>query len=326
MRLAVYNLSNYGFGKWDFVLVKRALLRSLSDVDLRLLRVFDVVAECNGIAASEMELNISKSTISRHISDLEQRIGLRLCNRGPSGFSLTHEGEQVLKLTHSLMQQIDEFQVRLDGIQSTLKGSLRIGIFDQSSTNPNANLHHAIALFDESAPEVAINISLETPATLETAVAAGELDLAIIPHYQPTPSLLHTRLYKERMSLYCGPGHPLFGKSEEELGPGFDLTRYKYAGYSFNSPNMRAGSQLGLIRSAKVKEEEALAVLIQSGRYIGYLANHVAEGLNRAGDVWPILPNETSYEIDFVAIRRRRPAPDRKTLVFLECLTEAHKA
>lgn len=70
-------------------MANQAILRSLGDADIRLLRVFVVVAACGGIAASELELNIGKSTISRYISDLEARLGLRLCNRGPSGFSLT---------------------------------------------------------------------------------------------------------------------------------------------------------------------------------------------------------------------------------------------
>ena len=61
-------------------MLNRAHLRSLSDVDIRLVRIFITVTECGGFAASEVELNIGRSTISKHISDLELRIGLKLCN------------------------------------------------------------------------------------------------------------------------------------------------------------------------------------------------------------------------------------------------------
>ncbi len=61
---------------------KRALLGQLSDMDLRLLRVFKAVVDCGGMSAAELELNISLSTISKHIKDLEQRLGLTLCQRG----------------------------------------------------------------------------------------------------------------------------------------------------------------------------------------------------------------------------------------------------
>ena len=56
-------------------MVKRALIHSLSDIDIRLVRIFMSVTECGGFAASELELNIGRSTISKHISDLELRVG-----------------------------------------------------------------------------------------------------------------------------------------------------------------------------------------------------------------------------------------------------------
>lgn len=313
--------------KGNLDLARRALLTSISDVDIRLLRVFVTVTECNGLAASELELNIGKSTISKHLSDLEHRLGLKLCNRGPAGFSLTTEGEKVLELTRELLNRINEFQSRVDDIHLNLTGTIRVGIFDQSTTNPEAQIHKAIRLFDVIAPDVSIHISLDTPSALESNVIDGSLDLAIVPMYRRSSSLKYRKLYTENMALYCGQGHPLFGQeatsnSDEPL----DLSKYKYVGYGFNSPNMSAGRKLGLTRAAHVKEEEALALLIQSGRYIGFLADHVGTTFASKGKVWPIRPMETGYSIDFGAITRKRPEPDRKTLSLLECLAKAHSA
>ena len=306
-------------------MAKRALLQSLGDVDIRLLRIFVVVAECNGIAASELELNIGKSTISRHISDLEQRLGLRLCNRGPAGCSLTPEGQQVLDHTRELLGRSDVFQSKVDSIQSTLTGTIRLGIFDQSSTNPRARVHDAIAAFDDLAPDVSLEISLDTPSALEANVLSGALELAIVPIYQPASALEYSKLYQEQMNLYCGTGHPLFGHRDLDTDKEAVLSGYKYAGYGFNSPNMRAGHALGSRRAARVREEEALVLLIQSGRYLGYLADHVAKGLEEVGSVWPVLLKQTGYVVDFAAIVRKRPVADRKTLAFLECLASAHR-
>ena len=60
----------------------RAILGQLADVDIRLLRIFRVVAEAGGVSAAELELNIGRSTISRHLKDLETRLGVTLCRRG----------------------------------------------------------------------------------------------------------------------------------------------------------------------------------------------------------------------------------------------------
>lgn len=305
-------------------MVKRALIRSLSDVDIRLLRIFITVTEFGGFAASELELNIGRSTISRHISDLELRVGLKLCNRGPSGFSLTSEGEQVLHAARKLLASLDGFQSEIDNIHTTLTGVLRIGLFDQSTTNPNARLDEAIERLDDIAPDVTLEISLAPPSALEAQVTEGGLDLAIVPVHRQTTSLTYTPLYTERMTLYCGDRHPLYhapdGLRAAELG----LEDHKYAGYAFNSPNLKAGMGLGLRRAARVEEEEALALLIQSGRYIGFLADHVAETLVANGGVRPIAPRESSYTSTFAAITRKKPEPDRKTQEFIACLKAVH--
>ena len=92
---------NLKFHKGE-TLVKK-ILGQLSDVDLRLLKVFRVVAECGGISAAEVELNIGRSTISRHIKDLEIRLGVTLCQRGRAGFVLSSEGQHVYQSSLRLM-------------------------------------------------------------------------------------------------------------------------------------------------------------------------------------------------------------------------------
>lgn len=307
-------------------MAKQAILKSLGDVDIRLLRVFVVVSACNGIAASELELNIGKSTISRHISDLEARLGLRLCNRGPAGFSLTLEGEQVLKLTAHLLAQIDEFRSGVDAIQSTLSGTIRFGLYDQSSANPSAQIDKAIEKFDELAPNVSLEISLDTMTALEANVLNGSLDLAVMPIYQTSSLLSYTEIYSANMNLYCAMGHPLFGCDTRGLDPKSALSAHKYAGYSFNSPNMRVTNMLGLERAASVQDEEALALLVQSGRYLGILGDHVIHGIGGQSRFWPLFTKEISYAVPFAAITRKRHQPDRKAKAFLDCLIEAHNS
>lgn len=69
----------------------------LTETDLKLLRIFSAVATAGGLTAAEAILNIERSTISRHLQNLEARLGEKLCFRGPAGFQLTIFGESVLK-------------------------------------------------------------------------------------------------------------------------------------------------------------------------------------------------------------------------------------
>src|SRR5438874_704146 len=100
------------------------LLGQLSDMDLRLLRVFRRVVECGGISAAELELNIGTSTISRHMKDLETRLGLTLCRRGRGGFSLTPEGQKVYEETLTMLAALDQFRTSIDNVHSRMGGEL----------------------------------------------------------------------------------------------------------------------------------------------------------------------------------------------------------
>ena len=101
----------------------RAVLGQLSDMDLRLLQVFKAVVECGGMAAAELELNIGTSTVSRHVKDLETRLGLTLCRRGRAGFALTAEGQRVYDETLRLLSAVDAFRSSIDDIHSRMGGA-----------------------------------------------------------------------------------------------------------------------------------------------------------------------------------------------------------
>ena len=99
-------------------------LGQLSDADLRLLRVFKAVVDCGGMASAELELNLAMSTISRHVKDLETRLGLVLCRRGRAGFALTPEGEQIYAATEQLLAATDAFRSSLHDVHRRLGGDL----------------------------------------------------------------------------------------------------------------------------------------------------------------------------------------------------------
>lgn len=88
----------------------------LSDIDLRLLRVFKAVAESGGFVKAQAVLGISQPAISSHIANLERRLNVRLCHRGPKGFSLTFQGQQVLDETNRMLDHLDSFADRLNEI------------------------------------------------------------------------------------------------------------------------------------------------------------------------------------------------------------------
>jgi len=196
---------------------KRAVLGQISDMDLRLLRVFRSVVECGGMAAAELELNIATSTISRHVKDLETRLGLTLCRRGRGGFALTPEGERIHAETLRLLAATDGFRASVDDIHQRMGGELHLAVFDKTASNPEARIAQAVALFRAQAPEVALNLHVGSLNLIERGVMDGQFQLGIIPEHRRSDSLAYDELFGETMLLYCGAAHPLFEAGATDL-------------------------------------------------------------------------------------------------------------
>ena len=303
----------------------KALLGNVTDNDLRLLRVFRAVVACGGFAAAELELNINRSTISRHIKDLETRLGVTLCRRGRGGFALTVEGEQVYASAQKMMAAMEDFQHEVDELHQQLTGALVMAIFDKTATNPLCHINRAFAAFDESAPEVQPEIHVEPINAIERGVMEGRYHLGIIPNHRPSSSLDYYKLFEEQMYLYCAIGHPLFDAPEDALTV-VGIRDCRYVGIGYHSPNMEITRQLGQRRHATAYDQEAVAHLVLSGRYVGYLPEHYAETFVAKGVMRPLLPKVFEYVCEFSAIVRHSPPPNRVVQTLLDALVEAHNS
>ena len=304
-------------------MAKKALLGNLTDSDLRLLRVFRAVAACGGFAAAELELNINRSTISRHIKDLETRLGVTLCRRGRAGFGLTLEGTKVLAGTVKVMAAMEDFQHEVDDLHQRLTGSLAIAVFDKTASNPRCHINRAIAIFDEQAPEVHPELHVQPINAIETGVIEGRFQLGIIPTHRSSSSLDYYPLFDEQMYLYCAPGHPLHNPGREALTP--EIVRdHRYVGIGHHSPNMEITRELELHRHATAHDQEAVAHLVLSGKYLGFLPEHYAESFVTRGLMRPVLPSVLQYVCEFSAIVRHSPTPSRVVQTLLDSLVSVH--
>ena len=301
----------------------RAVLGQVSDTDIRLLRVFKAVVECGGMASAELELNIGMSTISRHVKDLETRLGLTLCRRGRAGFALTAEGEGVYEHTRHLLAATDAFRASVDDLHQRLGGAIHVAVFDKTASNPQARLAQAVALFRARAPEVAINLHVGTIQTIERGVMDGQFQLGVIPEHRRSDSLAYDDLFGETMLLYATPNHPLPGTPPGTLGWA-DLRHHAFAGLGYHSPNMEVTHRERLVRSATGFDQESVATLILSGQFVGFLPDHYAQGFVQQGLMLAVDPANLRYDCRFASIVRRSPAPSTAARVFHECVVAAH--
>ena len=276
----------------------------VSDADLRLLRIFATVVDCKGFAAAQTELNLSAPSISSYIAALEQRLGVRLCNRGRGGFVVTDKGAIIYREAQRLFAAVDEFTASAGAVRGRLTGNLRIGVVDCTVTHAASPLREALRRFNARDHEVRVELTIQAPQDLQRGVLDGRLNLAVGSFPVRVAALSAQPLYGERNAFYCGAGHPLFARESVTLE---NIRAYRVVarGYWRRADLSRIGIER---EAASVDNMEAQAILILSGAYLGYLPEHYAAGWQAQGLVRSLLPDELAYEAPFVLITRRGSA------------------
>ena len=242
---------------------------SLDENDLRLMRVFRVVAESGGLTAAELRLNMERSTISRSIKTLEARLGGCLCLRGPMGFELTELGENVLKAAVSACDTLDAIRDDLNRARNILTGDLLVGIADNCLTNSACRMAEALAAFGQEAPAVRLHIVVRPPVELARDVMGRQLHMCVKGEF-PGDDLVRHDLFHEEFRLYAG--HPCTLDALREGTFGLVVR-------NGDLRSMRLRDRLAVTSEAVGLGLEAVATMVAGGRFVGYLPTHYAEAL-----------------------------------------------
>jgi LysR family transcriptional regulator, transcriptional activator for bauABCD operon len=252
--------------------VTPAPVPNLTETDLRLLRIFRAVAEAGGLTAAETQLGMERSTISRHLLALETRLGSRLCFRGPSGFELTDFGRRALHASIAACDALETVRHELNLARNILSGELKIGIADNCLSNRRCRLAETLALFRQTAPDVALNLSIGLPSALVEDVLDRRLHLAISGVPAGNSKLEYISLFTEEFRLYTAAASP----------SNLDALRDGSAALVTRTNDRRTqnlAKRLQIKRHAVAFGLEAVATMLVGGGFVGFLPMHYAEML-----------------------------------------------
>lgn len=92
------------------------------------MRVFTAVAEAGSFVAAAGALGMSKAAVSRHVAELEARLGVRLLHRTTRRLSRTPEGELFLARCKDLLEGVDEAEAELSARTGQAVGQLKVSV------------------------------------------------------------------------------------------------------------------------------------------------------------------------------------------------------
>lgn len=299
------------------------MLGQVHDIDIKLLRVFAVIARAGGFAAAQAQLNTSQAFISTQMKNLEARLGTRLCQRGHAGFQLTASGVAVLEAAEKLFAALDEFRCEAESAVDPLLGSVRLGVIDQIATSEDCAIAQAIAEFAQFAPNTAVALSIVPPLELETMVLDASIDMAYGIFHHRLPTLNYTTLGREVHQVYCARGHPLFDLPDDQITEQ-TLQDCEHVGWDYLDRGELVESPLaGQLRAASPYMEAVLHFIL-SGRYIGYLPAHMARSWEESARLRALRSKWLAREVPVELVTRKGAELSPPAAVFRETLVRVH--
>lgn len=293
---------------------------SLSERELRALRLFRSVVDAGGLTAAERKVGLERSTLSRQIKALEDRLGAAICLRGPRGFDLTDFGRDVLVAAVTLDDALGEVNRSLSLAKSTIRGELKVGIADNCITNPESHIVETLAGFTDTAPAVDLSVVIGSPEDLLRALHEFRVNCCVIGTRPWDSSLAVEPMFFEEFRLYVrGDVHPM-PRFEDLRDRGFGLVIQKEP-----DPVPEILRTSDWQRVVNADGLEATALLIATGRFVGQLPTHYASALATVVPL-SVVPGaeRASVKVRFSFVSRTSRTPSRAQEHLRKLMLQAH--
>jgi DNA-binding transcriptional LysR family regulator len=128
-----------------------------SDITFERMRTFVRVAERGSLSAVAREFGIGQSTITRHLRELEEAVGVPLLSRTTRRVTMTDEGSRYYASSLQILRLVEQAGDEARGTRGAPTGTIRL-----SCTAAFGVLHvsRLIFAFQDRYPDIAVDLSL----------------------------------------------------------------------------------------------------------------------------------------------------------------------
>jgi DNA-binding transcriptional LysR family regulator len=173
--------------------------RHFDDIQLGSIELFCLAAEAGSFTAAALAAGVTPAAVSRSISRLEERLGVRMFVRTTRSIRLTDSGRVYFEQCNQALAQLIEAERQVSGQQLQPSGTLRMSI-------PTTYGHHRILPllpeFRRRYPQVNVDINL---SNRNIDFVAEGYDMAIRVRTQPDSTLIARKLEDGPLVLVATP-------------------------------------------------------------------------------------------------------------------------
>ena len=189
-------------------------------MDIHSLQAFLAVADNQSFSVAAEKLFLTQPAVSKRIAALENDLESRLFDRLGKRVILTEAGRILLPKARHILQEFAEGRRLIANLSRETSGTL------QMATSHHLGLHRLpdmLSEFSRQYPKVELDIRFMSSEEACVAVAAGEIELAVVTLPDITSEkLLAEIIWHDQLSIMVNRQHPLL----ESKDMGRDLARY----------------------------------------------------------------------------------------------------
>lgn len=241
-------------------------------MELRQLRYFIKAKELLSFTEAAEHLNISQSTLSQQIKQLEDELGMPLFNRIGKRISITEAGNVFAEYARKSLERSLEGFLALQDLKGLKSGQLNIGV----SYGLRTMLIPALISFTDKYPAIKIKIIFETTQVLIEQLKKSKLDFVFsFKGEQADSSLNYLALFTSQMVFVTVSAADFAGKDYVTLKEIVALPLVMPSiGYSTTKSVMKAFQEAELIPdiSIEVNDIPTLIEMVKTGKWHTILA------------------------------------------------------
>lgn len=286
---------------------------------------FTVLAAAGSLSAAARELGLSTAAVSKHLAQMEQRLGVPLVVRTTRRMSLTPEGTVYLEHARRIVAEVDALEQSLGPGARTPRGLLRVNAtlgFGRSHVAP------LVERFVRRHPqiEVQLQLSVNPPALTDDA-----WDVCIRFGPPPDARVVARRLAANRRLLCAAPdylarrGAP---RTPDDLR-GHDCITIRqgdeaYGVWRLAPQDRRSPPQAVKVRGSLSTNDGGIAVQwALDGHGIVMRAEWDVQAHLRSGRLLTVLADHDTPDADIHAVWPRAQARSQRVKAFVEFLVQA---
>jgi DNA-binding transcriptional LysR family regulator len=182
-------------------------------MDSRKLLYLATVVEQGSLNKAAKHLDVSQPALSKAMDRLEDALGVKLLNRGPSGITTTAYGELLCSHARLIKEELEFAETR---IQNAGKRRARVMTVGTLPSLAASVVPLAVSRWRERHPRVLLRVVEKLQVELLFGLLRGDFDFVIAQtqFYNILDGLKQRVIFRDRLRVFARPKHPLFRVGE----------------------------------------------------------------------------------------------------------------